>query len=189
MYKCVRVVRIVRDHPGALEIPQWTPSARVECTQPGLVCATDRAIMWMTLCGIDIYFFHLVSCYYFKNLLLKESLLKFYIRSSLYVEYQRWLLIILLYHRLFVNAFGGIELDRNGRKRKRWQWYFVKGHVHVPPFQPICFPLNKFLSIRVVDQVRLFHIVNDHLNGQISENEILIYIFYILLKYWYIYLS
>lgn len=54
--------------------------------------------------------------------------------------------------RLFVNAHGGIEFDKKGNKRKRWQWYFVKGHVHAPPFQPLCFPLNKYLSVRVLDQ-------------------------------------
>jgi len=54
--------------------------------------------------------------------------------------------------RLFVNAHGGIELDKKGGKRKRWQWYFIKGHVHAPPFQPLCFPLNKMLSVRVIDQ-------------------------------------
>lgn len=55
--------------------------------------------------------------------------------------------------RLYMNAHGGIELNRHGGKRKRWQWYFIKGHVHAPPFQPLCFPLNKVISVRLLDQV------------------------------------
>ncbi len=46
-------------------------------------------------------------------------------------------------------------MDKIGNYKKKWQWYFIKGHVHTPPFQPICLSLNKELSCRVMEQVRL----------------------------------
>merc|ERR1712224_611232 len=54
--------------------------------------------------------------------------------------------------RTYINAFGGVELDPKGRKKKRWQWYMIKGHVHTPPFHPLCFSLNKYLSVRILNQ-------------------------------------
>ncbi|XP_065644271.1 uncharacterized protein LOC101238987 isoform X4 [Hydra vulgaris] len=57
--------------------------------------------------------------------------------------------------RLFVNSRGGIELKRNGEKHSRWQWYWVQGHKRTPPFHPLCFSLNKYISVRYQDQYNI----------------------------------
>ncbi|XP_065679362.1 glutamate-rich protein 6 isoform X1 [Hydra vulgaris] len=57
--------------------------------------------------------------------------------------------------RLFVNSRGGIELKRNGEKYSRWQWYLVQGHKRTPPFHPMCFSLNKYISVRYQDQYNI----------------------------------
>jgi len=54
--------------------------------------------------------------------------------------------------RTFINAHGGIELDPKGRRRKRWQWYFTKNDKNTPPFHPLHFSFNKFLSVRILNQ-------------------------------------
>ena len=55
--------------------------------------------------------------------------------------------------RLFINPHGGIELDKQGRRKKRWQWFYNKGLSQAPAFQPICIQLNKYLSLRLLNQV------------------------------------
>ncbi|XP_066924132.1 glutamate-rich protein 6-like [Clytia hemisphaerica] len=54
--------------------------------------------------------------------------------------------------RLFINPHGGIELDKQGRRKKRWQWFYSKGQSQAPAFQPICIQLNKYLSLRLLNQ-------------------------------------
>ncbi|KAI8732917.1 glutamate-rich protein 6, partial [Biomphalaria glabrata] len=47
---------------------------------------------------------------------------------------------------------GGIELDFTGSRRISWIWKDHETHVHAPPFQPIVFGMNYFLSVRVMSQ-------------------------------------
>eukprot|EP00794_Sanderia_malayensis_P011401 gene11401-12588_t len=54
--------------------------------------------------------------------------------------------------RLLLTSYYGAQMDKSGNYKKRWQWHFIRGHVHAPPFQPICFSLNKELSCRVMEQ-------------------------------------
>jgi len=51
-----------------------------------------------------------------------------------------------------LDQFGGLELDNTGSKKKKWSWKDQETHVHAPPFQPICFGINKNLAIRVMGQ-------------------------------------
>lgn len=54
--------------------------------------------------------------------------------------------------RLYLDQFGGVELDDTGAKKKKWSWKDQETHVHAPPFQPICFALNKNMAVRVMGQ-------------------------------------
>lgn len=54
--------------------------------------------------------------------------------------------------RLYIDQYGGIELDRSGGKKRKWQWKDHVTHVHAPPFQPICIGLNSHLAVRVMSQ-------------------------------------
>lgn len=54
--------------------------------------------------------------------------------------------------RLYLDQMGGVELDDTGAKKKKWSWKDQETHVHAPPFQPICFALNKNMAVRVMGQ-------------------------------------
>ncbi|XP_046378667.1 glutamate-rich protein 6-like isoform X8 [Haliotis rufescens] len=54
--------------------------------------------------------------------------------------------------RLYFDQLGGIELDVHGGRRRKWTWKDQETHVHAPPFQPICFGLNRYIGIRVMNQ-------------------------------------
>ncbi|KAI8728968.1 glutamate-rich protein 6, partial [Biomphalaria glabrata] len=54
--------------------------------------------------------------------------------------------------RLNYDQQGGIELDLTGSRRRSWIWKDHETHVHAPPFQPIVFGMNYFLSVRVMSQ-------------------------------------
>ncbi|XP_013412599.1 glutamate-rich protein 6-like [Lingula anatina] len=64
--------------------------------------------------------------------------------------------------RLCLDQMGGIELDINGAKKKKWNWKDVTTHVHAPPFQPICFALNRCLSLRFLDQDNISLLFQSH---------------------------
>lgn len=51
--------------------------------------------------------------------------------------------------RLLLSPWGGVELNSEGLKKKRWSWWNMDEHVHAPPFQPIIFALNNNLSVKV----------------------------------------
>ncbi|XP_074657669.1 glutamate-rich protein 6-like isoform X2 [Tubulanus polymorphus] len=57
--------------------------------------------------------------------------------------------------RLHLDQLGGIEHDMQGARKRRWTWKDFLTHVHAPPFQPICFAVNSFLSIRVISQEKI----------------------------------
>jgi len=65
--------------------------------------------------------------------------------------------------RLVLTPHYGVQIDKNGNYKKKWRWHFIKGHVHTPPFQPICFALNKEMSCRIMEQD---HIVITFTSGQ-----------------------
>ena len=54
--------------------------------------------------------------------------------------------------RLYIDQYGGIELDPSGGKKRKWQWKDHITHVHAPPFQPICLGLNRNMAVRVMSQ-------------------------------------
>ncbi|XP_046564668.1 glutamate-rich protein 6-like isoform X2 [Haliotis rubra] len=54
--------------------------------------------------------------------------------------------------RLYFDQLGGIELDVHGGRRRKWTWKDQETHVHAPPFQPICFGLNRYIGVRVMNQ-------------------------------------
>ena len=58
----------------------------------------------------------------------------------------------IVHFRLYLDQFGGLELDNTGSKKKKWSWKDQETHVHAPPFQPICFGINKNLAVRVMSQ-------------------------------------
>lgn len=65
--------------------------------------------------------------------------------------------------RMILTPLGGLELDSEGFKRKRWLWWENDNHVHAPPFQPIIFSLNNYISVKVFSQEKInvtFHAEN-----------------------------
>ena len=58
----------------------------------------------------------------------------------------------IVHFRLYLDQYGGLELDNTGSKKKKWSWKDQETHVHAPPFQPICFGINKNLAVRVMSQ-------------------------------------
>ncbi|XP_071798226.1 uncharacterized protein [Asterias amurensis] len=64
--------------------------------------------------------------------------------------------------RLNLNQYGGIFTDPKGAVKKRWSWKDQVTHVHAPPFQPICFAINKHFSVRCMAQEQVFLSFNCH---------------------------
>ncbi|XP_071949533.1 glutamate-rich protein 6-like [Antedon mediterranea] len=64
--------------------------------------------------------------------------------------------------KLNMNQFGGVFLDGQGARKKRWTWKDHTTHVHAPPFQPICFAISKYVSLRCLaqDQITLLYSCN-----------------------------
>ena len=56
---------------------------------------------------------------------------------------------------MILTPFGGIELNLDGFRRKRWTWWDTTEHVHSPPFQPIVFCLNSSISAKVINQEKI----------------------------------
>ncbi|KAF6036386.1 ERICH6 [Bugula neritina] len=54
--------------------------------------------------------------------------------------------------RLFLDQLGGLECHPNGSRKRRWHWLDQSTHAHAPPVQPLCFALNKYIGIRVLNQ-------------------------------------
>jgi len=58
--------------------------------------------------------------------------------------------------RLILSPHGGLELDSDGRKKKRWQWSEVhENHVHAPPFQSLTYVLNSQITVKLVSQHKI----------------------------------
>lgn len=57
--------------------------------------------------------------------------------------------------RLIISPFGGLELDSDGTKKKRWQWWDPNEHVHAPPFQSLVFTLNNQICVRIHSQDKI----------------------------------
>ena len=60
-----------------------------------------------------------------------------------------------VYGRMLLSPLGGIELDYEGVRKKRWLWYEPMEHIHAPPFQPIIFALNNYVSVKVFNQEKI----------------------------------
>ncbi|CAF0750762.1 unnamed protein product [Rotaria sordida] len=63
--------------------------------------------------------------------------------------------------RLQLTALEGVELNVDGSRRRRWNWWTkvntsLEPHVHAPPFQPILFHLNKEIVIKICSQEKLY---------------------------------
>ncbi|KAL3848350.1 hypothetical protein ACJMK2_019218 [Sinanodonta woodiana] len=54
--------------------------------------------------------------------------------------------------RIYTDQFGGIELDSDGSRRRKWVWKDQVTHNHAPPFQPITFALNHNIAVRIMNQ-------------------------------------
>ncbi|KAK3583694.1 hypothetical protein CHS0354_021444 [Potamilus streckersoni] len=54
--------------------------------------------------------------------------------------------------RIYTDQYGGIELDKNGSRRRKWIWKDQVTHNHAPPFQPITFALNQNIAVRIMSQ-------------------------------------
>jgi len=51
---------------------------------------------------------------------------------------------------------GGLELESDGRKKKRWQWSEMhENHVHAPPFQSLTYVLNSQITVKLVNQIKI----------------------------------
>jgi hypothetical protein len=62
--------------------------------------------------------------------------------------------------RLQLTALEGIELNIDGSRRRRWNWWTkvntsCEPHAHVPPFQPIVFHLNNEIVIKITSQEKI----------------------------------
>ncbi|RNA43652.1 glutamate-rich 6-like [Brachionus plicatilis] len=57
--------------------------------------------------------------------------------------------------RMILSSLGGLEMDADGNRKKRWLWHDQTEHVHAPPFQPLIFSINNNISIRVVNQEKI----------------------------------
>ncbi|XP_066266877.1 glutamate-rich protein 6-like isoform X1 [Branchiostoma lanceolatum] len=58
--------------------------------------------------------------------------------------------------RMHLTPMEGSLFDVYGEKRRAWHWKDQVTHVHAPPFQPICFTLNRHMSVRVMSQDRIY---------------------------------
>ena len=63
--------------------------------------------------------------------------------------------------RLQLTALEGVELNSDGSRRRRWNWWTkvntpFEPHVHAPPFQPIQFHLNDEIVIKICSQEKLY---------------------------------
>lgn len=59
-------------------------------------------------------------------------------------------------NRLLLSPLGGIELDAEGTRKKRWLWWDENSeHVHAPPLQPLIMALNSQISVKVFDQDKI----------------------------------
>ncbi|XP_022087997.1 glutamate-rich protein 6-like isoform X2 [Acanthaster planci] len=58
--------------------------------------------------------------------------------------------------RMNLDQYGGIFTDSKGAVKKKWSWKDQVTHVHAPPFQPICFAINKVFSLRCMAQEQVF---------------------------------
>ncbi|XP_078612357.1 glutamate-rich protein 6-like isoform X2 [Branchiostoma floridae x Branchiostoma japonicum] len=58
--------------------------------------------------------------------------------------------------RMHLTPMEGSLFDVYGEKRRSWHWKDQVTHVHAPPFQPICFTLNRHMSVRVMSQDRIY---------------------------------
>lgn len=57
--------------------------------------------------------------------------------------------------KMILSPLGGLELDADGNRKKRWLWHDQTEHVHAPPFQPLIYSINNNISIRVVNQEKI----------------------------------
>lgn len=58
--------------------------------------------------------------------------------------------------RLLLTPNGGLELDNEGHRKKKWQWAELhENHVHAPPFQSLNYVLNNQISVKLVSQEKI----------------------------------
>ncbi|CAF0985488.1 unnamed protein product [Brachionus calyciflorus] len=58
--------------------------------------------------------------------------------------------------RVVLSSLGGFELDADGNRKKRWLWWEPNEHVHAPPFQSLIFSLNPNISIKIINQEKIY---------------------------------
>ncbi|XP_026549928.1 glutamate-rich protein 6B, partial [Notechis scutatus] len=58
--------------------------------------------------------------------------------------------------RLHLGLCNGSLFDEEGQRQKFWNWWETESHVHAPPFQPICLPLNLYIQLKIKAQDQVF---------------------------------
>ncbi|XP_026576263.1 glutamate-rich protein 6B [Pseudonaja textilis] len=58
--------------------------------------------------------------------------------------------------RLHLDLCNGSVFDGKGQRQKFWNWWDTEGHVHAPPLQPICLPLNLYIQVKIKAQDQVF---------------------------------
>ncbi|XP_060538412.1 glutamate-rich protein 6-like [Pantherophis guttatus] len=58
--------------------------------------------------------------------------------------------------RLHLDLCNGSVFDKKGQRQKFWNWWGTEGHVHAPPFQPICLQLNVYIQVKIKAQDQVF---------------------------------
>ncbi|WAR28563.1 hypothetical protein MAR_014267 [Mya arenaria] len=59
--------------------------------------------------------------------------------------------------------YGGLELDHEGAKKRKWSWKDQVTHVHAPPFQPICIGLNREMGLVAPENAPLKEVDEGHI--------------------------
>ncbi|XP_032082170.1 glutamate-rich protein 6B [Thamnophis elegans] len=58
--------------------------------------------------------------------------------------------------RLHLDVCNGSLFGKQGQRQKFWNWWGPEGHVHAPPFQPICLQLNVYIQVKIKAQDQIF---------------------------------
>jgi hypothetical protein len=69
-------------------------------------------------------------------------------------------LFMFFIYRLQLTALEGMEINSDGSRRRRWNWWAKENasepHIHAPPCQPILFHINDEIVIKVCSQEKIY---------------------------------
>jgi len=69
--------------------------------------------------------------------------------------------------RMVLSPLGGIELETDGTRKRRWLWHEMEEHIHAPPLQPIILSLNHQIGIKIYNQEKIH--VNFYAENQVCK--------------------